>query len=740
MHSHINILLVEDNPGDAFLIQQMLRASDFSSATLLTASTLKEALKYSATDIEIRLILLDLGLPDSDGMESVRTIRKHFPDTALNVLTGLDDKQTATNALREGVQNYLVKGEIDSDELEEAIRYSLERHNFINKLKGANESLTLSEQKYKLLFKDNPMPMWVIDYKNNLAFIDVNEAALQHYGYTREEFLSMTSIDIRPEAEKGRYIRLRRAAQQGSNYAGIWRHIKKDGTIIDVEIKTHDIIIDNQEARLVLANDVTEKLKAEDALRLAETNYRELFDKANDAIYVHEMETGRVLQVNHRATELTGFSKEELLNTDPHEFMSGHPDYTFEHAINYIQKAAMGEPQLFEWLGKKKDGTLSWYEVNLKRAAIAGEEKILAFFHEINERKKAEDKIIKSEEQYKDLVENITDLICTHDLNGRILSANKAAEKIVGLSFGPENNWNIKDILSPDRRAAFDEYIATIKEKGHAEGLMKVQTSKGEIRIWEYLNTLKTDGVKAPIIRGYARDITERKKAEEKIRESHKELRELTAHLQTIREEERTHIAREVHDVLGQQITGLKMDMTWLKKKITDKDKSTEKRFTEMLSLADEMVKTIRKIASELRPGILDDLGLIPALEWQSNEFEKRTGIKCLFTSNNTLPDIAQTNATGIFRIYQETLTNVARHAKATKVDAAVTFDGGAIKLSIADNGKGLNTEEMKSKKTLGIVGMKERAAMMKGNLTVQTRTEGGTVVTLLVPVNKTEA
>lgn len=735
MYSHLNILLIEDNPGDAFLIKEMLRASDFQSASLINASTIKEALKYSTSDKEIPLVLLDLGLPDSDGMESVRTVREHFPDAALNILTGLDDKHTASQALREGAQNYLVKGEIDSDELQDAIRYSIERLNFISRLKDANESLKLSEEKYKLLFKNNPMPMWVIDYKNDLRFLDVNDAALQHYGYTREEFLSMTSVDIRPAHEKARYIQSHRIQTSGSNYAGIWKHLKKDGTVIDVEIRTHDILFDGKEARLILANDITEQLKAEELLRHAEINYRELFDKANDAIYVHEMETGRVLQVNHRATEITGYSKGEILTTDPHEFMSSHPGYTFEHAINYIQKASAGDPQLFEWLGKKKDGTLSWYEVNLKRATIAGEEKILAFFHEINERKKAEDKIIKSEEQYKDLVENITDLICTHDLDGRILSANKAASKITGYDFDYDKNWNIRDILSPDKRDAFDEYITVIKEKGHAEGLMKVRTRNGDVRIWEYQNTLKTDGVKTPIVRGYARDITERRKAEEDIKQSHKELQELTAHLQTIREEERTHLAREVHDVLGQQITGLKMDMTWLNKKVKDKSKDVEERFKEMLALADQMVKTIRKISSELRPGILDDLGLIPALEWQSSEFEKRTGIKCLFTSHHTLPDINKINATGIFRIYQETLTNVARHAQATEVDASVSCDAAAITLTITDNGKGLDPAELKSKKTLGIVGMKERAAVMKGNLTVQPRIEGGTVVTLTIPV-----
>jgi signal transduction histidine kinase len=241
-------------------------------------------------------------------------------------------------------------------------------------------------------------------------------------------------------------------------------------------------------------------------------------------------------------------------------------------------------------------------------------------------------------------------------------------------------------------------------------------------------------------ILAFFHEINERKKAESELIDSQNTLRDLTAHLQTVREEERTHLAREVHDVLGQQITGLKMDVTWLNKKITGKGKDVEERFKDMLALADDMVKTVRKISSELRPGILDDLGLIPALEWQSSEFEKRTGIKCYFSSHNTLPDITKLNATGIFRIYQETLTNVARHAQATTVDAIVTCEQGDITLTISDNGKGLNPAELKAKKTLGIVGMKERAAMMKGNLTVQPGVSGGTTVVLSVPAhNKTD-
>ena len=135
--------------------------------------------------------------------------------------------------------------------------------------------------------------------------------------------------------------------------------------------------------------DITERKKAEEAIRLAEANYREIFDKASDAIYVHEMETGKVIEVNQRASKITGYTREELLNSDPQEFITDNPDYTFQHAMNYLQKAAAGEPQLFEWMSKNKDGSHNWLEVNLKKATIAGKERILAFFREINDRKKS---------------------------------------------------------------------------------------------------------------------------------------------------------------------------------------------------------------------------------------------------------------------------------------------------------------------------------------------------------------
>jgi len=224
--------------------------------------------------------------------------------------------------------------------------------------------------------------------------------------------------------------------------------------------------------------------------------------------------------------------------------------------------------------------------------------------------------------------------------------------------------------------------------------------------------------------------------SEKELKESQIQLRQLTAHLQSIREDERTTIAREVHDELGGQLTVLKMDLAWLNKRATDDN--IKERIAEMLSLIDQTVKTVRRISTQLRPGILDDLGLVAALDWQSNEFEKRTGIHSKFLAEISEERFERSLASGIFRVFQETLTNVARHSGANQVQSSLKLNDGHIVLTIADNGKGFNEGMLKEKRTLGIVGMRERAIMMGGTLKIEPGRKEGTQIVLDVPF-KTE-
>ncbi len=225
------------------------------------------------------------------------------------------------------------------------------------------------------------------------------------------------------------------------------------------------------------------------------------------------------------------------------------------------------------------------------------------------------------------------------------------------------------------------------------------------------------------------------KKAEELISKSHQSLRLLTAHMETVREEERVKIAREIHDELGQALTGLKMDIVWISKRIDDGSPLIEK-FELLLQNINTTIKTVRKISSELRPAELDDLGLVAALESEAEDFMRRTEIKNVFNpcvDNINIPDdIAVT----VFRIYQEALTNITKHSGASKVTTDIWFEDEKLFLKVEDDGKGITENEMNKKGSFGLLGMKERADIAGGEVKIFGSEQKGTVVLLQVPLN----
>jgi PAS domain S-box-containing protein len=251
--------------------------------------------------------------------------------------------------------------------------------------KQIEHALRESEEQYRLLFESNPHAMWVYDLET-LQFLAVNDAAVHHYGYSREEFLSMTLKEIGPSGEVQKLSEYLSTAGREFDVAGDWRHCKKDGTLIEVEITAHRLEFAGRPAELVLAIDITERKRAENALRL-------------------------------------------------------------------------------------------------------------------------------SEDRYRDLVDNSQELMCTHDLEGRILSVNPWAVKVLGYDKDALIGLNVRDGLLPEYRNQFDDYIRAIKTHGFAQGVMQVKTGSGELKLWEYYNTLRTEGVETPIVRGMAHDVTERRKA-----------------------------------------------------------------------------------------------------------------------------------------------------------------------------------------------------------------------------------
>jgi signal transduction histidine kinase len=211
------------------------------------------------------------------------------------------------------------------------------------------------------------------------------------------------------------------------------------------------------------------------------------------------------------------------------------------------------------------------------------------------------------------------------------------------------------------------------------------------------------------------------------------QLRALSSRIETVREEDRTAIAREIHDELGQALTALKMDIAWVARRVNG-DASVATKLTEMSDATDSLIQSIRRIAGELRPGILDDLGLVAAIEWQADEFSKRSGIPCDLRSTLGEMQLDRNLVTGVFRVFQESLTNVVRHANASKVDVRLGLERGSLVLEVADDGVGLRNASPQD--SLGLLGMRERARGLGGTCEVRPREDRqGTLVTLMVPL-----
>ncbi len=396
-------------------------------------------------------------------------------------------------------------------------------------------------------------------------------------------------------------------------------------------------------------------------------------------------------------------------------------------------------------------------------------------------RSRAEAALRRIETDYQRIFENAITGIYQTTVAGRYLTANPMLARMFGYNSPEEliaetekeDTLRHRFYVEAGRR---DEFIRLVGEHDALTGFESEIYCRDDRRMWIAEHALAIRDAEGKLIgfQGTTIDITDRKRAEEALHKAHDELerrvaertvdlantnqalqaeiaerrrveenlRALSAHLQSVREAERTRIAREIHDDLGQMLTALMMDLSWLEDKITKpRDVATRNTLAEkvaaMSKLVGKTMDSVRTIAAELRPGILDELGLKAAIEWQCAEFHKRTDIKCALVTGVEVIALDRASVTAVFRILQESLTNVLRHAKATAVMLKLDIEGDALVLEIKDNGRGITETEINDARSLGILGMRERATMF-GGVAYITRAEGdGTCVTVRMPLTK---
>jgi PAS domain S-box-containing protein len=357
----------------------------------------------------------------------------------------------------------------------------------------------------------------------------------------------------------------------------------------------------------------------------------------------------------------------------------------------------------------------------------------LEIFEKEELRKKAE-KGIRIEKQFSDSIINLLPgvfYLYGEDLH--FLRWNNRFEEVSGYSGEEFAGMKVLDLFRGNQRELIQKKTEGVFVAGRCDAEVELTTRNGE-NIPFYFSGIKISYRDRPCVLGVGFDMSQSKAAENLLRQSEEDLRDLASSLQNVREEERAAIAREIHDELGQQLTAIKLDVSWLDRRITG-DPVVKERINGVLTMLTEMIHSIRRISTQLRPSILDDLGLVEALRWQVRDFQKRTGIPIEFECSEEALKLDPAVTTGLFRIFQESLTNVARHSEATAVLARLFVEEDRLILTIMDNGKGFDPAAAKKKKTLGLLGMKERMLMMKGTYDIDSQPGRGTQLRFSVPL-----
>ena len=451
-------------------------------------------------------------------------------------------------------------------------------------------------------------------------------------------------------------------------------------------------------------------------------------------------EDGNILLVNDSFCKIFQMEKEQLLGK-PFSIVYDKDEQedalkTFQSDIRNNKIKTLFERENTLWNGRK-----AWFEFSNSFLTLPDENRItLSIIKEISERKKSEIELRESESKFKMLFNNANDAVFVTQLSqeksyGDFIEVNEVACTRLGYTKEEFLQLSPSAIVSQKNIFDFNLNMERLLKEGHVIYDL-IHKAKDKKLIPVEINSHLFFYNEMPTVLSIARDITERKQAEEKLKRTSKLLRELATHLQSVREEERTMIAQEIHDELGQVLTALKIQVSLLANKLNKNQEPLKEKIKSLSDMIDASVESVQKISSKLRPGILDELGLIAAIEWQAEEFEKLTSIKCSLVLPKEEMKLEKNKSTAIFRIFQEALTNIARHSQATKAAISLLIHQSNIYLEILDNGKGITQEQIKDFKSLGIHGMEERAMVFGGQVYFEGVAGKGTIVKVEIPVD----
>ncbi len=488
--------------------------------------------------------------------------------------------------------------------------------------------------------------------------------------------------------------------------------------------------------------DITRQVQADTEIRHLEREFHSLAEHLPDVVSRFDRKLRRIY-VNPAIEKATGMSREFLLGKTHAEL--GGPRELAETWTGALRRIlATGESQIFEFTSTTKNGTVKHFHTRAvpERDASGAIESILTIARDITTLKTAEAVLRESEERLNAITANVPGMVfqCYRHAAGDALHftyISTGAKWLLDLDIADilrDGNALIGRIAPDDAPAFLDSMLRSQETLSFWNWEGRIAAEGGAPKWINLRATPRPHGADVCIWDGVVINITESKADEEKLLNSQTLLRELSAHLESVREEERKRIAREIHDELGQTLTALRMDVSLARLDFGESNPRLKARLHSMTELMDRTIRTVRHVTSSLRPGALD-LGIVAALEWLVEEFIDHAGIPCELVLGDGEVNLDELTATGIFRIVQESLTNVARHAQASQVEIIVTRGNGELCFEVHDNGRGFDQGAVTVTKSFGLVGMRERVAMMNGTFELDSGPGQGTHIRVCVPV-----
>ena len=448
-----------------------------------------------------------------------------------------------------------------------------------------------------------------------------------------------------------------------------------------------------------------------------------------------------VRYANDAVERMLGYAAGEVVGRPLSDFK---PDLHMDRWLELWRQVRSGDegPLNFETLYRHADGSELQAEVSLSFLRYGDAECLVVFIADVTERHRTVAALRESEARLKSVAANVPGLVfrLVRPMPGAPVDfafISEGSEGLVGYPAASlrQPGWGIFGLVHPEDRAAYRRIQNEALDHNrdwHWQG--RVLTRAGELRWVDIKATARSLGDGRVVWDGIVWDVSENKRIELALGESRAELRELSAHLESVREEEKAHIAREVHDEFGQVLTGIKLETSMCELSYAGLDPGLGERLGNMKRQIAHLFQLVRDLATALRPPILD-AGLASAIEWQARRFEERTQIPCLVEVPEQLPALSDAKATGLFRILQEALTNVSRHAQAQSVALRLRVEAGALCLEISDDGRGFVVDGQRPR-SFGLVGMHERALMLNGSLRIDSRPGEGTTLTVCVPLD----